>query len=203
MNMKTLLLFFIAILIDISAAAQLPKVKANIGKASAKTSGNNLIVSTGKVDRIWRWTGKGLVTTALNNEETGKSWCDLKPALSSDWVFYGFLEGVKGKITNLEARESDDEGFTSKHLEVSVEVEYPTVGAAVQYRIWAYPDAPGIRTQVWVKGKKDLEMASKPVRFQDGFANIALLEGKNSFPYDAKIFEMPWYASVTRGEENV
>ena len=58
----------------------------------------------------------------------------------------------KAKMISLVARKNNDEEFTSEHLEVIAEIGYPDSGVTLQYRIWAYPGAPGIRTQLWVKG---------------------------------------------------
>jgi hypothetical protein len=185
------------------AYPQLPRLNEVYKATSVQTKNNELIVSTGKVSRTWEWTGKGLVTTEFVNLETGKKWTNVEADFSSDWAFYDIIGEVPAKLVNLEVRQSDDEGFTSPHLEIVAEIEYPSVASFVKYQIWAYPKGPGIRTQLWVKG--ELAKYDKPqnVKHPDSFIDIRLTRGDNSFPYDSKQYEMPWFCSVTRHNESV
>jgi hypothetical protein len=54
--------------------AQLPVLNQSFQTASVKTNKNLLTVSTGKMQRTWQWTGKGLATISVKNLETGKEW---------------------------------------------------------------------------------------------------------------------------------
>ena len=45
----------------------------------------------------------------------------------------------------------DDEGFSGKHLEVVSTIRYLEAKLEVQHVVWAFPDAPGLRTQLRVK----------------------------------------------------
>jgi hypothetical protein len=200
---KNILLMIGFMSICITAYTQLPRLNEVYKAASVQTKNSELIVSTGKVSRKWKWTGKGLVTTSFSNSSTGKSWVNLKPRFSSDWSFFGFIDETPAKLINLEVHQSNDEGFTSPHLEVIAEIEYPSVASFVKYQIWAYPQCPGIRTQLWVKGELAKYDKTQKVRHPDSFIDIRLTRGNNSFPYDSKIYEMPWFASVTRHKESV
>ncbi|NOU35786.1 MAG: hypothetical protein HOO88_03315 [Kiritimatiellaceae bacterium] len=131
--------------------AALPELNTSFGHAKVQTQDNGLIVSTGKVERRWMWTGGGFTTVSLKDLKSGKEWISAKTGAASDWQIPGINETV-GQLVSLTAEESTDEGFTSPHLNVQAEIAYPVSGKTVRYRIWAYPDAPGLRTQVGVKG---------------------------------------------------
>ncbi|WP_372808264.1 alpha-galactosidase [Pontiella sp.] len=121
------------------------------GPASVKAAGDELVVSSGPVERRWAWTGRGLSTCGLRDLRSGNEWIEQAGDPRADWDFPGLTEG-DAKVLSLTARESDDEGFTTRHLEVVAEIEYPQTGVALKYVVWAYPDAPGLRSQIWLKG---------------------------------------------------
>uniref|UniRef100_UPI0035673941 hypothetical protein n=1 Tax=Pontiella sp. TaxID=2837462 RepID=UPI0035673941 len=121
------------------------------GPASVKAAGDELVVSSGPVERRWAWTGRGLSTCGLRDLRSGNEWIEQAGDARADWDFPGLTEG-DAKVLSLTARESDDEGFTTRHLEVVAEIEYPQTGVALKYVVWAYPDAPGLRSQIWLKG---------------------------------------------------
>ncbi len=156
--MSTKTFFFILIipfiLINCNQDTQnnLPAVTHKTGQAEAYTSGNKLVVNTGKTERTWEWTGKGLVTTSFVNKSTGKEWANTSPDLFSDWDMPGGVsDTTRVKLISLKAGNANDEGFTNEHIEVIAEVAYPGKHLQVQYVIWAYPDSKGIRTQLKVK----------------------------------------------------
>ncbi|MCG8450404.1 MAG: hypothetical protein MI725_12615, partial [Pirellulales bacterium] len=68
----------------------------------------------------------------------------------ADWNIPGISTGP-AELVALTARENDDEGFTNKHIEIIAEFHYELTKTNLQYRIWAYPEAPGLRVQVWLK----------------------------------------------------
>jgi hypothetical protein len=49
------------------AAEALPPVRAELGEAYGWTDDDLLVVGTGTVERRWRWTGKGLLTTGFRH----------------------------------------------------------------------------------------------------------------------------------------
>ena len=182
LKLKTLFLIYIICLLSAKGQEKLPLLKKNFQDAIVKTNGSELIVSTSKIQRTWKWTGKGLVTTSLKNTKTGKEWATLKPQFSSDWAYYGLIDETEGKLLSLTAQKGNDEGFTSDFLEVIAEVQYPSVETTVKYQIWAYPGAPGIFTRVWFKGKG--AQYFKGVSKEDVQAiDIKQLSGKTHKPY--------------------
>ena len=125
-------------------AADLPKLNESLGTATAKTDGDVLTVSTGAATRQWRWTGQGLLTESFASAD-GKVLAT-GAGKTADWDL-GDLGA--GKLVSFKAFENDDERFTTSHLAVEAEIEYPTLH--LKYVIWAYPGAPGFRTQIWLK----------------------------------------------------
>ncbi|UOY08045.1 hypothetical protein L0P88_05690 [Muricauda sp. SCSIO 64092] len=119
-------------------------------EAKAFTRGNRLHVSTGKIDREWELTAAGLLTKTVENDAQRPS--TTTEGHLADWNLTGILSpDTKGRLLGLSAQRANDEGFTSEHLEVVAEFEYPEQGIRLKYVIWAYPKAPGMRTQLFVK----------------------------------------------------
>jgi len=129
---------------------KLPVLKMNYEEAMVVTTGNEIIVSTGVVEGKWKWIGKGLVTTGFKNLATGTEWISKENTGMADWDIR-LPRMKKARLISLKANESDDEKLTSKHISVVATVEYPDANIVVQYMIWAYPGAPGLRTQLLVK----------------------------------------------------
>ncbi len=179
-NKASLAVGLFASMISISDMyADLPEVKAAFADAEVLSKGNLLTVSTGRVSREWRWTEKGLVTSSLRDLNSGDEWVEGPVTENADWKFPGLTEG-QARLISLTATPSDDEGFTSDHLEVLAEMEYPSTGVKLKYAIWVYPKAPGIRTQVWLKGGKNIarskqETKSDGVKFKviSGVSHVA------------------------------
>ncbi len=131
----------------------LPPIRAEFSRSHCRTEGDTLIVSTGLIERKWRCTGKGLVTISLRDLARGREWCAPIRTLACDWAYPGIIDDEsEARFVSLTAVENDDESFTSPHLRVVTEVKYPAQGISVRYVIWAYPDAPGLRSQVWIQG---------------------------------------------------
>jgi len=117
--------------------------------ATALISDDSLVVDTSRMRRKWKWTSRGFVTVSLQDKVSGVEWCGRKPAYSCDWSLWGIVG--EAELLSVDAKVSDDEGFTSEHIEVRALVEYPREKLQVEYLIWAYPSSPGIRTQIRVK----------------------------------------------------
>lgn len=132
--------------------AALPVIDEAVGAAKAWTVGDHLSVSSGLVSREWSWTGKGFVTSGLLDTRSNQEWVSEASGELADWKFPGLTEG-DATLKSLSAKSSDDDGFTSRHLEVTAELEYPKTGVTLKYVIWAYPNIPGLRTQIWLKQK--------------------------------------------------
>ncbi|WP_198174719.1 discoidin domain-containing protein [Spirosoma arboris] len=125
---------------------------------------NRLTISTGKLTRQWVWTGKGLATHSLRQEHTQKEWCSPTSNQAADWTLPNQDILPTGKLVRITARESDDEGFTTKHLDVVAEVNYPSTGITLRYIVWAYPGLDGLRTQLSVKTDRPISVNSNPIK---------------------------------------
>jgi hypothetical protein len=127
------------------------ELDSKLGTSYARVEGDSLVVGTGSMERRWKWTGNGLVTTSVINRETGKVWSDPSNQ-RCDWMIDGLVDSTTpAELISLSAEQADDEGFTSDHLEVTAHIRYATAMLDVKYSIWAYPDASGLRTAVAVK----------------------------------------------------
>lgn len=141
-----------AIASDVSAATPATKLAAQLGTARAETKGDLLQVTSGRVARTWKWTGHGLVTTSFKDETSGREWASKSPMHSCDWDLPGAIgKQTEAQWVSLTAQESDDDGFSSKHLEVVSTLRYAQAALEIQHVIWVFPGAPGLRTQLRVK----------------------------------------------------
>jgi hypothetical protein len=159
----------------LSLKERLPRLSVSLSSANASTQGDVLTISTGAISREFTWTATGLVTTGLHDLRIDKDWGNsacIHP--SADWSFPSLTEG-NANLRSLSAAPSTDDGFTTEHLQVVAEIEYPNTGITLKFVIWAYPDAPGLRTQLWLKGTdhstSDNAAAEKNV-------SLAVLSGK-------------------------
>jgi hypothetical protein len=169
-----------------AAAKQLPVLEASYGGARARTVADRLVVSTGRVERTWQLTERGLVTVGIRDLAIDKQWAQRGEAPGCDWEMPG-IDG-RASLSALEAHQADDQGFTSPHLEVVATFAYADDGLLVQYVIWAYPQAPGLRTQ----------LRCKSIRARDG-ADAAAEGIVDSFPVslrDRTVHEIGYYAGT-------
>ncbi|MEX2428817.1 MAG: hypothetical protein WD577_11275 [Bacteroidales bacterium] len=149
-NSKIVLSALMLFLVHVSYA-QIPGVNLDFKNASVATHNNEIIVSTGEVTGKWQWTGVGFVTTGFKNIADDKEWVTKKPRYLADWDLAPF-KNAEAQLINLDAEISDDNNFTSQHIRVTAEIEYPESELGLRFEIWAYPGAPGLRTQVFLKG---------------------------------------------------
>ena len=130
------------------------KTVTELCPASACFESNRLMVTTGVMRREWQWTGQGLLTTSLRDLRSGKEWTKSSDRFTCDWSFpgnAGTMGGIDATLVGVEIRVSDDDGFTGKFVEVVSTIRYETLHVEVQYVVWAFPGAPGLRTQLRVK----------------------------------------------------
>jgi hypothetical protein len=154
--------------LELCRAAEPPTVSLSatgaLGAARVTCSSNELTVSTGTIERRWRWTGRGLVTVGLRDLRTGTERARM-PQRTCDWDLPGALgDATAGTLIGSTARVSDDDGFSSTHLEVVTTVHYAAARLEVQHVIWVFPDAPGLRTQLRVKALAGFEPKGLPDR---------------------------------------
>ena len=131
----------------------------NFKQSSVSIQENELLVSTGIVEGRWTWTGKGFVSTGFKNLQTDKEWVSKQPEHLADWDLSLFDDDVE--LVSLTADISNDDNFTSQHIRIIAEMDYAMSGKhygesgiRLRFEIWAYPDAPGFRTQLFLKGIK-------------------------------------------------
>jgi hypothetical protein len=141
-------------------ATQVPSLNVQFSSTSATTEGDRLTVSTGRATRTWQWTGQGLATVSWHRTG-GREWCGKTPSLC-DWQLPGNLPMAGARLVALTAHEDTDEGFTTPHLRIMAEIEYPAARLAVRYLVWAYPNAPGFRTQQLVRARSGYEAVHDP-----------------------------------------
>lgn len=152
---------------------------ATFESATMTCDGKELAVSTGPVARTWQWTDYGWATAALESSTTGASWAMSDSALRCDWQIPG-LTGT-AELLSVEAVESDDEGFTSRHLEVVSTIRYAASGFLLQHVIWAYPEAAGIRTQIRLRRMRPAQAGARPTAVPAGHG--PLIEVKRGKPF--------------------
>jgi hypothetical protein len=167
--------FTCAFIAQFSVAQTVPVISEKFGQARVCTKGDSLFVNTGEVERIWVWTGNGLVTTSLKNVLTGKIYRNSQKNVQCDWMLWDpqiEKDKKKGqstlsecdwnwqkadaiplhaKLESLTVAVNDDEGFTNKYIEVVSRIRYELLKLEVQHVIWVYPNSPGIRTQLRIK----------------------------------------------------
>ena len=145
---KSINIILIFLLFSQLVCGQKNKVLDN---AEFSFSENILTVSTGRVQRQWKWTGNGFLTTSFKNLSSGKEWASSFPDHTADWDLPAKIgkESV-AELVSVNCVESDDEKFTSPHLLCTAHMRYDC-GLEIQYLIRIYPDAPGIWTALNVK----------------------------------------------------
>lgn len=136
--------------------------------------GKRLTLVAPEIEAAWQWTGRGLRLSRLKDPATEKEWlAPEKEERDADWDTALFGEGIVTAPERIVARRSDDEGFTSPHLEIETEIRYPS-GRACLYRIWVYPGQAGLRTQLLVKGTPSDKEAEEAARQSNEAAALTL-----------------------------
>lgn len=185
------------------AQSQLPDLAFDYKSASVKTDGDKLIVSTGKVERIWKLTNAGLVTNSFMDQISGENYNNLASQVKADWSYYGLVDDTtNAHLLHLSAKQSNDEGFTSDHIEIVAEFIYPSVETSIKYIIWAYPDSEGIRTQLFIKGKAEKYIKNKELSQREDIL-FELVDGKNRNNYAAGEFAERYITTTAQDKNSV
>lgn len=111
-----------------------------------------LTVANGLIERQWRWTGKGFLTTRLASVSSQKVWTQAVSSIESDWLLPGYDTPQEAELLSVKSCVGDDEGFTSEHVAVVAEMAYAAAKIKLRFTVWIYPETPGMRTQLYVKG---------------------------------------------------
>lgn len=129
-------------------------VGMELGTASVAWDGAELRVDTGSCERVWQWTGRGFFTTCVRRLPDGAAWVleSSDDDAGADWLIPMEEEqNPAAQILDVACGRSDDEGFTTEHLAFRADIAYPEAHLVVRFTVWAYPGAPGIRTQLFVR----------------------------------------------------
>ncbi|CAM3329845.1 hypothetical protein [Zobellia roscoffensis] len=181
----------------------LPSLDFSLKKANVRSIENRLIVSTGNVERTWQLTKSGFITTAFKNIDTDETYSAPSVGVKCDWAYYGLINGdTRGNLISLTAKRSDDKKFTSEHIEIVAEFKYPKIESSVKYVIWAYPDAPGIRTQLFIKGDAKKYMDESDLRPKNNFS-YDLVNGTSNFDYFSGETAERYIATTAQNENSV
>lgn len=150
------------------AADVTPPQEVVLGTAKATVTEGVIAVATGTMERTWRWTGRGLLTTGLRDTATGRDYA-VASQETCDWDLPGVL-GPKavGTLVSVTARVDDDQGFTGKFIEVVATVRYEAEHLDLQQVVWAFPGAPGLRTQLRLKALPGFAPVGDPKVFPKG-----------------------------------
>lgn len=187
--------FALVLLAVVSARAELPLVDIKLGDASVQTSGDELIASTGLVERRWKWTGFGLATQTLTNLQTGKQWIG-RPERLTDWVYNDITEARQGVVLNMKA-EVVPAGFTcAEHINLQTQVFYPSAQATVLHQLDIYPDAPGLRSSLSIKQPRK---RVAPIRTDKTKVKIKSMNGSSYYPDDFRDQVCETFATMLQG----
>ncbi len=143
----------------------IPKIDLSHGKARAWTEGDTLNVTTGQIRRVWRWADGGFATSEVAVEASPLVWS--ASAIECDWQLPDAADAADAELQSLVAEVSDDENFTSQHVQVTAVIAYPKKGFTLKWCVWAYPGGPGIRTHLHATRTADAAVAP-PSAFQGG-----------------------------------
>jgi hypothetical protein len=109
------------------------------------------MVTTGVVSRTWMLTPCGLETTNLSHSPTNRSW-ELAADGGCDWSIFALTSGRQpGELIDVALRAVPQDNWTSPHVEALLTFRYPTGPTELRYRVWAYPGAQGMRTQIGLR----------------------------------------------------
>ena len=138
--------------LGLSANHLVPDKTVTFKNAKVIFKDDQITVSTGKIERIWKWTGRGLQTVSIKNQHSGKEYGKIESKYLCDWDLPGAInDSSKADIVDVSVTENGDEGFSNKHLQVITTIKYPEAKLEIQHVKWVYSDASGIRNQLCVK----------------------------------------------------
>ncbi len=153
----------------------------HLGDAAVTFDGSTLTAVTAGLRRTWRWTGRGLLTTAI--AVGGRTWQAAQTAdadADADWLVPACEGGnPQAEIVAVRSCIADDQGFTSAHACLEIELAYPAARLAVRFTVWAYPGSPGLRQQL-------------AVRALDGYAWDPRLHFREISPQSQRCARLEW-----------
>ena len=193
-NFKMPLIIVGLISLSFFATAQVTEMKPlnrQLGKARVIVEKDQITVKTGRFQRRWSLTTAGLKTVSINGSD-GVDYAYKNSDHQCDWKYQElFTNDTKAEVNSVTVEEADDQGFTGKHLELTVEMTYPSTKSAIRYVVWVYPDAPGVRTQLWIKAPRQDRLSTSDA---SGTVQFKTLKGsRKAGGYMAKGKLPPWW----------
>ena len=123
-----------------------------LGAAKVILKNRQIMASSGRIERTWKWTGSGFQTISLKDLRHGKQYAESPSKLRCDWSLPGAVSDTSlAELMSIVVREDDDQGFSNRHLEIISVIKYPTAKLLLQHAVWVYPEATGIRVQLRIK----------------------------------------------------
>jgi DUF1680 family protein len=163
-DMKTLFsIFFSQAVLFISLAATAQRFpfyrfrQIRLGTAVCTSTDSTLIINSGRIERTYRITSRGLCTVGLGLTEgrgqnigasVGRA--SVAGAAGNGMADWDMGLNDNAKLIYMRAEIADDSGFTAKHIAVTGEFVYADAGIKLRFVIWVYPGS-GIRTQIALK----------------------------------------------------
>lgn len=176
------------------------KIHTSFKESTVIFDENKLTVNTGKFVREWKITSFGMVTTSVRNLETGYEWVNVDSNIC-DWSYYGLIdEDSKADLVSLDAVQCNDEGFTSDHILVTAEFEYPAIETFLKYEVRVYPGSEGVFTRVSLKGNASDYITYEPVPLGIAFD---LVTGSERYDYAKHGFTTDYIANYAYDEERI
>ncbi len=165
------------------AAARQDSSVHRMKNATVIVKQNQIIASTGKMQRVWQWTGNGLLTTGLKNLVSNQEYVQTKAVQKCDWSLPGAISDTsKAEWLGVQVTEGNDEGFSNGYLQILSTIQYPQAKLLLQHIVWVYPNAVGVRTQLRVKALYGFD--SKKVKTDEQttnyYGNVMAVQGPRS-----------------------
>jgi len=133
---------------DYRVANDHERISVKLGVSEAAWDGSMLRMDTGEAVRQWRLTSKGLQTLSLARAGGGE-WIepDLLERDGCDWFIWGFHQrSFRAELREATIVPVTGDPLGNDRIEAVFVFDYPDVAIGLRYRIWAYSDAPGLRT---------------------------------------------------------
>ncbi len=128
------------------------KQSVTLGEAEIHWDGENLNVHNASFVRQWRMTDRGLATARLANGE--KNWVARNPRNTDcDWYLYKLImPQSRAELEKVSIDKVENPSLTASCLIAVAAFIYPDSEIAVRYTVQMFPDAPGVRTQLNIRG---------------------------------------------------
>ncbi len=129
----------------------------SLDQAQATWESGQLRVSTEPITRSWRLVPCGLATTQLRDEQRDFDWIG-SPVDEPDWSIFALTsQHTEAELLDVALAVVENDSWTSPHIQAQLLFRYSQTDTELRYRIWAYPQAPGLRTQVGIRwiGERD------------------------------------------------